>query len=135
MNNKQLARQLFHISRCCFSLFCVFSSNIKLKFLFHFQEAYWLEQYSWALFKAMSHMLCIGYGRCGRNKIFVLSTLSFSPYFDASFRELGICLFVLWVSGTVWGFYEATLGRMPRVPNNSKLCRCLNYSNHHQIST
>ena len=29
----------------------------------HFQEAYWLEQYSWALFKAMSHMLCIGYGR------------------------------------------------------------------------
>lgn len=28
-----------------------------------FQEAFWLEQYSWALFKAMSHMLCIGYGR------------------------------------------------------------------------
>lgn len=28
-----------------------------------FQNAYWLEQYSWALFKAMSHMLCIGYGR------------------------------------------------------------------------
>ncbi|XP_065202257.1 potassium/sodium hyperpolarization-activated cyclic nucleotide-gated channel 3 isoform X2 [Planococcus citri] len=27
------------------------------------QDAYWLEQYSWALFKAMSHMLCIGYGR------------------------------------------------------------------------
>ncbi|KAM3963200.1 hyperpolarization activated cyclic nucleotide gated potassium channel Ih isoform 5-T5 [Aphomia sociella] len=27
------------------------------------QEAFWLEQYSWALFKAMSHMLCIGYGR------------------------------------------------------------------------
>ncbi|XP_055374642.1 potassium voltage-gated channel subfamily H member 7 isoform X3 [Condylostylus longicornis] len=27
------------------------------------QEAYWVEQYSWALFKAMSHMLCIGYGR------------------------------------------------------------------------
>ncbi|XP_043201014.1 potassium/sodium hyperpolarization-activated cyclic nucleotide-gated channel 2-like isoform X5 [Amphibalanus amphitrite] len=27
------------------------------------QGAYWLEQYSWALFKAMSHMLCIGYGR------------------------------------------------------------------------
>ncbi|XP_022662366.1 potassium/sodium hyperpolarization-activated cyclic nucleotide-gated channel 1-like isoform X3 [Varroa destructor] len=23
----------------------------------------WFEQYSWALFKAMSHMLCIGYGR------------------------------------------------------------------------
>lgn len=28
-----------------------------------FQESFWLEQYSWALFKAMSHMLCIGYGR------------------------------------------------------------------------
>ncbi|GIY59987.1 hypothetical protein CEXT_773721 [Caerostris extrusa] len=27
------------------------------------QNSYWLEQYSWALFKAMSHMLCIGYGR------------------------------------------------------------------------
>lgn len=27
------------------------------------KESYWLEQYSWALFKAMSHMLCIGYGR------------------------------------------------------------------------
>ncbi|KAG1682358.1 Potassium/sodium hyperpolarization-activated cyclic nucleotide-gated channel 2 [Nymphon striatum] len=26
-------------------------------------ESYWLEQYSWSLFKAMSHMLCIGYGR------------------------------------------------------------------------
>lgn len=24
-----------------------------------------MEQYSWALFKAMSHMLCIGYGRYG----------------------------------------------------------------------
>jgi hypothetical protein len=29
----------------------------------YLQEAFWLEQYSWALFKAMSHMLCIGYGR------------------------------------------------------------------------
>ena len=27
------------------------------------QDADWWEQYSWALFKAMSHMLCIGYGR------------------------------------------------------------------------
>ncbi|XP_037081764.1 potassium/sodium hyperpolarization-activated cyclic nucleotide-gated channel 2-like isoform X2 [Pollicipes pollicipes] len=27
------------------------------------QESDWFEQYSWALFKAMSHMLCIGYGR------------------------------------------------------------------------
>lgn len=27
------------------------------------KESWWLEQYSWSLFKAMSHMLCIGYGR------------------------------------------------------------------------
>ena len=27
------------------------------------QEAHWFEQYTWALFKALSHMLCIGYGR------------------------------------------------------------------------
>ena len=27
------------------------------------QDAHWWEQYTWALFKAMSHMLCIGYGR------------------------------------------------------------------------
>ncbi|XP_054160495.1 potassium/sodium hyperpolarization-activated cyclic nucleotide-gated channel 2-like [Oppia nitens] len=27
------------------------------------QESEWFEQYSWSLFKAMSHMLCIGYGR------------------------------------------------------------------------
>jgi len=32
-------------------------------FVFWSQESFWLEQYSWALFKAMSHMLCIGYGR------------------------------------------------------------------------
>ncbi|CAH8463046.1 unnamed protein product [Heterobilharzia americana] len=27
------------------------------------QNAYWFDQYTWALFKAMSHMLTIGYGR------------------------------------------------------------------------
>jgi len=27
------------------------------------QNASWLEQYTWALFKALSHMLCIGFGR------------------------------------------------------------------------
>ena len=27
------------------------------------QEKPWLEQYTWALFKTLSHMLCIGYGR------------------------------------------------------------------------
>lgn len=27
------------------------------------QDCNWAEQYSWSLFKAMSHMLCIGYGR------------------------------------------------------------------------
>lgn len=33
------------------------------KYCILFQGAFWLEQYSWALFKAMSHMLCIGYGK------------------------------------------------------------------------
>ena len=28
-----------------------------------FQEAHWAQQYTWSLFKALSHMLCIGYGR------------------------------------------------------------------------
>ncbi|XP_033749800.1 potassium/sodium hyperpolarization-activated cyclic nucleotide-gated channel 3-like isoform X2 [Pecten maximus] len=27
------------------------------------KKAHWAEQYTWALFKALSHMLCIGYGR------------------------------------------------------------------------
>ena len=27
------------------------------------QNAEWTDQYTWALFKALSHMLCIGYGR------------------------------------------------------------------------
>ena len=27
------------------------------------QRAHWTEQYTWALFKALSHMLSIGYGR------------------------------------------------------------------------
>ncbi|RUS72086.1 hypothetical protein EGW08_020147 [Elysia chlorotica] len=27
------------------------------------QNAHWAEQYTWAVFKALSHMLCIGYGR------------------------------------------------------------------------
>lgn len=31
-------------------------------FLFFFQNDSWGKQYSYALFKAMSHMLCIGYG-------------------------------------------------------------------------
>lgn len=31
--------------------------------MFLLQTAHWFIQYSWALFKAMSHMLCIGYGR------------------------------------------------------------------------
>ena len=27
------------------------------------QRAHWSQQYTWALFKALSHMLCIGYGK------------------------------------------------------------------------
>lgn len=57
------------ISRNCFFSLAHFFSSF-------FQEAYWLEQYSWALFKAMSHMLCIGYGRCGLNKLYALNTQS-----------------------------------------------------------
>ena len=37
---------------------------MKLTQLSHLsQDAHWTEQYGWALFKALSHMLCIGYGR------------------------------------------------------------------------
>src|SRR6218665_365700 len=32
-------------------------------FLHLLQHSEWSEQYTWALFKALSHMLCIGYGR------------------------------------------------------------------------
>ena len=41
------------------------TSNCLLKVaLFElFQEAHWAQQYTWSLFKALSHMLCIGYGR------------------------------------------------------------------------
>lgn len=45
------------------------------------QETYWLEQYSWALFKAMSHMLCIGYGRFVQNYLpFFFSTILINTY-------------------------------------------------------
>nr|VZI30692.1 unnamed protein product [Spirometra erinaceieuropaei] len=33
------------------------------------QDAAWFEQYTWALFKALSHMLCIGYGRFPPNSL------------------------------------------------------------------
>ena len=32
-------------------------------FHFPFQDEPWEVQYTWSLFKALSHMLCIGYGR------------------------------------------------------------------------
>ena len=41
----------------------IYRKPFQISYIVAFQEAYWLEQYSWALFKAMSHMLCIGYGR------------------------------------------------------------------------
>lgn len=34
-----------------------------LKMINVMQSADWYEQYTWSLFKALSHMLCIGYGR------------------------------------------------------------------------
>ena len=44
-----------------FAILCCFRDAIlKVPFL---QHAHWLDQYTWALFKALSHMLCIGYGR------------------------------------------------------------------------
>ncbi|KAM7533970.1 hypothetical protein Aperf_G00000112997 [Anoplocephala perfoliata] len=33
------------------------------------QNSGWFEQYTWALFKALSHMLCIGYGRFPPNSL------------------------------------------------------------------
>lgn len=65
--SSEKAENLFHlaanmwwemkwINRSIYSSHQVFSPS-------NLQEAFWLEQYSWALFKAMSHMLCIGYGR------------------------------------------------------------------------
>lgn len=55
INELQVAvKQYVNISNKKFIVDCVF---------YYSQQAFWLEQYSWALFKAMSHMLCIGYGR------------------------------------------------------------------------
>lgn len=43
---------------------CFYDRSLSQYFtIVFFQDSFWLEQYSWALFKAMSHMLCIGYGR------------------------------------------------------------------------
>ena len=36
---------------------------MKLQQTLAFQDAEWHIQYTWALFKALSHMLCIGYGK------------------------------------------------------------------------
>ncbi|VDK72166.1 unnamed protein product [Dibothriocephalus latus] len=33
------------------------------------RNAGWFDQYTWALFKALSHMLCIGYGRFPPNSL------------------------------------------------------------------
>ncbi|VDL91829.1 unnamed protein product [Schistocephalus solidus] len=40
-----------------------------LGFFSLYQDAGWFEQYTWALFKALSHMLCIGYGRFPPNSL------------------------------------------------------------------
>ena len=37
--------------------------NHKKSFFCFVKDSGWQEQYSWALFRAMSHMLCIGYGQ------------------------------------------------------------------------
>ena len=48
---------------CC--RFPVFSVMKRFQEVLHnvLQHAEWSEQYTWALFKALSHMLCIGFGR------------------------------------------------------------------------
>lgn len=44
---------------CDLSVHC----EVDLFLSFFIQNAPWWTQYTWALFKALSHMLCIGYGR------------------------------------------------------------------------
>ncbi len=50
------------VSRLFFSFLILFKNHIKYSFGI-FQNADWTEQYTVALFKALSHMLCIGYGK------------------------------------------------------------------------
>ena len=50
-------------SWCLFNLITEKTIKKNIYNLFHQQNATWAEQYSWCLFKAMSHMLCIGYGQ------------------------------------------------------------------------
>ena len=61
-----LSRKSFKICylKNCF-LLCHFLTPLQYNQIefFFLQDATWTVQYSWALFKAMSHMLCIGYGR------------------------------------------------------------------------
>ena len=51
----------------CYIILCSFIVTIEKHCYFNIstcmQEASWVDQYTWALFKALSHMLCIGYGR------------------------------------------------------------------------
>jgi len=39
------------------------ASSYNYMIIIFMQSADWYEQYTWSLFKALSHMLCIGYGR------------------------------------------------------------------------
>lgn len=55
-----LVSRCFEIGKTGAKCIFVLRSNKRTNYL---QDSFWLEQYSWALFKAMSHMLCIGYGR------------------------------------------------------------------------
>ena len=63
---------LYHIAQCILlcnmRLFCTRRMMCLVMFVVRYyavwlQRSHWTEQYTWALFKALSHMLSIGYGR------------------------------------------------------------------------
>ena len=51
------------ITRFIGKLYMLDSVILERQSHFLFKNSTWYEQYSWSLFKAMSHMLCIGYGQ------------------------------------------------------------------------
>ena len=53
-----------NVGSIIFTIYFPTSNCLLIVALFElFQEAHWAQQYTWSLFKALSHMLCIGYGR------------------------------------------------------------------------
>ena len=48
---------------CGYNSVAIATANFKSSWKFYFQNAPIAEQYTWSVFKAISHMLCIGFGR------------------------------------------------------------------------